>query len=165
MRLPGRSVVPAEVASVLPDHSRPLAAARAADGTWLVGTRDELFLVPPGRAVRRVAWEEVESATWDREAEVLRVAEVGEFGQRRPMHAFVLSEAATLLAFVRERVTASVLLERRGDGFTVVARRPPGGGEVRWSTEYDEGVEPGDPAVEARVAEVLTAAAGELGTL
>ena len=53
---------------------------------------------------------------------------------------------------MRERVTASVVLQRRAvvqrpEGLNVVARRAPAGGEVSWMFEYDEGVDPDDPSV------------------
>ena len=96
-------------------------------------------------------WERVETADWDREEERLRVAEVGEFGQARPVHTFTVAEPRRLLQLVRERVMASVVLQRRvvvsgRQGVLVVARRAPrGNGEITWACEYDEGVDPDDP--------------------
>jgi hypothetical protein len=162
-----------------------LAGAEADDGTWLLGTRDALVLVPgrgrrgdgdssPARTtadgVVTIAWERVETADWDREASRLRVSEVADFGQERPVHVLVLPEPGPLLPMVRERVTASVLLQRRVPvtgrrGLTVIARRPPrGSGEITWAYDLDPGVDPSDPEVVRAAEEGLRAAQEELGS-
>ena len=70
---------------------------------------------------------------------------------------------------VRERVSASVVLQRRvlvrdGSGLRVVARRAPSGrGATSWSYELDPGVDPDDPAVQSAAAAGLRAAEEELG--
>ena len=86
-----------------------------------------------GRAPRsttpagRLPWEQVETADWDRDEDRLRVAEVGEFGQPRPVaRAHRLAGPGWLLQLIRERVTASVLLQRR-------ARCRSGKRVCRWS--------------------------------
>ncbi|MGH3444367.1 MAG: hypothetical protein ACRDPB_03235, partial [Nocardioidaceae bacterium] len=73
-----------------------------------------------------------------------------------------------LLALVRERVTASVVLQRRvrlsgRRGLSVIARRPPAGGVIAWAYRFDPGVDPDDPQVRAVAEEGLRAAAEELG--
>ena len=79
------------------------------------------------------------------------------------------SSPGPLLALVRERVTASVVMQRRvvvsgRQGLLVIARRPPrGNGEVVWACEYDEGVDPDDPAVHMVAEAALQAAQEELG--
>ncbi|MGZ4495380.1 MAG: hypothetical protein ACXVWU_11820 [Nocardioides sp.] len=146
---------------------RVLAAARAVDGTWLLGTRTALVLV--GTAVETLPWQCVERAEWHRDGERLRVFEVGEYGARRPVHAFHVTAPGSLLAFVRERVTASVVLQRRvvvegRRGFFVVARRSPvGPADVSFAYEFDAGVDPDDPRVKALAEAGLRAAAEELG--
>ncbi len=154
--------------AALPRGSRVLASASSHDGTWLLGTRDALVVVEAAETMS-IPWERVETAEWDRDEDRLRVSEVGEFGRIRPVHVFTVSEPGRLLQLVRERVTASVLLQRRvvtgsGRGLLVIARRPPRGtGEITWAYELDAGVDPDDPAV-ARVAEEgLRAAQAELG--
>jgi hypothetical protein len=150
---------------------RPLATAQAADGGWLVGTRDALVVVgsAPADAALRIPWERVESADWDREGERLRVVEVAEFGAVRPVHVFTLPDPGPLLPMVRERVTASVLLQRRVDvrgrlGLTLVARRAPRGtGEVVWAYELDPGLDPDDPVVRRAAEEALREAMAEVG--
>ncbi len=147
---------------------RVLASAPAGDDTWLLGTRDALVIVGASDATR-VPWERIETADWDRDQERLRVAEVGEFGLARPVHTFTVAEPRKLLQLVRERVMASVVLQRRvvvsgRQGVLVVARRAPrGNGEVIWACEYDEGVDPDDPTVRLVVDEALAAAQGEVG--
>jgi hypothetical protein len=163
-----------------------LAHTGAADGTWLLGTRSGLVIVgassaePPASVesgpsdgpVETIRWEQVETADWNRDEERFRIAEVGEFGQPRPVHEFTLSNPGRLLQLIRERVTASVLLQRRVElpgsrsGLTVVARRSPHrDGEISWAVEYDVGVDPADPAVVEVATAGLRAAQDEVGSI
>lgn len=127
------------------------------------GTRDALYLP------RRVPWEEVASADWDSDAELLRVVEVGTFGEPQPTHVLRLEEPARLLQLVRERVTASIVVQRhvpvRGRrGVRVLGRRAPGGGgEVGWFVEYDAGLDPTDPEVSSVVEQALATARADVG--
>ena len=147
------SDVPPEVAStgVLPGE-KVLASARAVDGTWLLATRERLAAVRDDQVVR-LRWEEVHRAEWDRDTATLTVEPVRDYGQPVVGAAYEVEEPGPLLAFVRERVDASVLLQRRvavfgKRGFTVVARRPPSGdGELTWSFEFDPGIDPDDAVV------------------
>ena len=144
-----------------------LARAEAKAGL-VVGTRDALY-VPTTVGHVRVPWELVESADWDQEGEVLRVREVGTWGERRPEYTLTLSDTGRLLELVRERVTATVLLQRHvaveGDrGVRVIARRAPSGQrEVSWLFEYDEGIDPDDPFVAHAAESALEAAREEVG--
>jgi hypothetical protein len=146
-----------------------LAAARSEDGTWALGTRDVLVLLPAEEAgPTRIPWERVQAADWSRDDDRLRVSEVGEYGRPRPVHELVLAEPGLLLQLVRERVTASVVVQRRvevasGRGLTVVGRRPPRGGEVTRAYELDPGVDPDDPEVREAAEAGLRRAAEELG--
>ena len=168
--------------SALPRGERVLAATRARDGRWLLATRRRLVIVPAdateagsgsGSGSTRaepvaVGWEQVEAADWSRDDDRLRVSQVGEYGERRPVHEFVLDDPGKFLPFLRERVTASVVLQRRvvvheTQGLFVVARRVPDSDEITWAYELDPGVDPDDPEVR-RLAELgLEAAAEELG--
>ena len=147
-----------------------LAHARTAD-RWLLGTRRVLVVVgsdpDPHREVA-LAWEAVQSADWDGEESVLTVAEVGEFGRPRATHHFELEHPALLLQLIRERVSASVVLQRSHRvvgkrGFKVIGRRAPEGGPVRWMHEYDAGIDPEDPAVAAAAEAALAEARADVG--
>jgi hypothetical protein len=167
--------VPAGVvaAATLDRGDKVLAGAPTRSGSWLLGTRLALVVVPAGGAgaadVLRLPWESVERADWDRERERLVVSEVGEFGRVRPQHAFEIEDPGVLVELVRERVTASVLLQRRvslggGRGLVVVARRSPqGDSDIIWAYQLDPGVSPDDPHVREAADAALVAAADELG--
>ncbi|GAA1940155.1 hypothetical protein [Nocardioides hwasunensis] len=147
---------------------RVLAAATAADGTVVAGTRDAFYVVAEGET-RRVPWEQVEAAHWDRDTDLFTLSEVGSWGELRPVHTVTLEEPGRLLELVRERVTASIVLQRRVSlgtrrGMRVIARRAPSGaGGVQWVNEYDEGVDPDDPAVRAAALEALETMQRDVG--
>ena len=154
---------------------RLLADAVAAEG-HLGGTRDALYLLRSRGSgalgleeTIRIPWEEVQAADWDQDSSTLRVSEVGSWGEVRPDHHFTLEAPGLLLELVRERVTASVILQRHVPivgkrGVRVIARRAPGGHQpVQWIYEYDEGVDPADPVVQAVAAEALEAARADVG--
>ena len=142
---------------------RPLASAVTTDGVTVAGTRDHLVV-----GDRSIPWEEIEAADWDRDASVLRVAEVGSWGEERARHVLELDDPRRLLELVRERVTASVVLQRHvavdgRRGLRVIARRAPKGDRpIAWFFEYDEGVDPDDPAVRELAEATLTALRGEV---
>jgi hypothetical protein len=142
---------------------RLLASAERADGADPVGgTRDALYLP------QRVPWEAIASADWDREAETLRVVELGEFGWEQPVHRLPLRAPDRLLQLVRERITASFVLQRHvdvrhGRRVRILARRRPAGGDVHWYVDYDAGLEPEDPEVASVVEAALTTARAEVG--
>jgi hypothetical protein len=145
-----------------------LASAEAADGTVFAGTRDAFYVVTDG-ATRRVPWEQVEAADWDRDTDTFRLSEVGSWGDQRPVHNATLAEPGRLLELVRERVTASVVLQRHVPvegrrGLRVIARRAPSGsGGVQWVYEYDEGVDPDDVTVREVAREALEVMRRDVG--
>ena len=175
MRFPERGGrVPADVLARadLPRGERVLAHTVAKDGTWLLGTRVRLVLVEgsdsSGEAVIKIPWETVEDAAWDQEDARLRVTEIGQYGEPRPTHSFEVQDPALLLQLIRERVTASIVLQRRVPvrgklGLTVIARRSPVGGPVAWMHAYDAGVDPADPEVVAVADQALEQARVEVG--
>lgn len=148
---------------------RLLASAATTDGEAAVGgTRDALYL--PGGT--RIPWEDVEAADWDADTTTLHVSEVGSWGEQRPEHHLVLDEPARFLQLVRERVTASVVLQRHvalegRRGVRVIGRRAPGAiadsSQIVWIHEYDEGIDPRDTRVRLAAAQALAAAQEELG--
>ena len=164
MRLRGREKSPLQVAP----GERVLAWAQSESGSVAGGTRDALY-VRSADETARIPWEQVEAADWDRDTSALRIREVGSWGQPRPEHTLTLDEPGRLLELVRERVTASVVLQRHvalsgTRGVRVIARRAPRGDRpLQWLYEYDEGIDPADPAVERAASEALAAAQGEVG--
>lgn len=171
-----RGTVPAEVLARadLPRGERVLASAPAVDGSWLVGTRRLLVMVAPSvdGLLVQLPWEQVEDAAWDKDAERLTVTAIGAYGEPRPAYAFEMDDPVLLLQLVRERVTASVVLQRwvpvhGKQGLTVIGRRSPTGGAVTWMHAYDRGLDPDDPEVAetARVAlEQVQSEVGEVRT-
>ena len=145
-----------------------LASAAAADGTVVAGTRDAFYVVAGGET-RRVPWEQVEAANWDRDTDTFRLSEVGSWGDQRRVHAAVLPEPGRLLELVRERVTASVVMQRHVGvdgrrGLRVIARRAPSGmGGVQWVYEYDEGIDPDDARVRSAARATLDAMRRDVG--
>jgi hypothetical protein len=141
-----------------------LAWATTSGGEVLAGTRDAVYL-----AGTRVPWEQVEAADWDRDAEVFRLSEVGRWGEERREHVHALAEPGRFLELVRERVTASVVLQRHvavsgRRGLRVIARRAPrGNAPVDWFFEYDPGVDPDDAEVRAAADAALQAARDDVG--
>jgi len=151
----------------LPRGEKVLASAQDADGSWLLGTRRTLVLLLPS-GVERLAWEEVEDVAWDQEERRLRVTGIGRYGEPRPSYTFTMEDPALLLQLVRERVTASIVLQRRVPvrdklGLTVIGRRSPVGGPVTWMHAYDPGLDPDDPEVVAVADLALGQAQAEVG--
>jgi hypothetical protein len=147
-----------------------LAWCRSDDDRVLAGTRDALYLATAtAEETVRIPWEQVEAADWDSESEVLRVSLVGSWGEQRVEHVLAIAEPGRLLQLVRERVTASIVLQRhvplpgRG-GVRVIGRRAPrGDAPIVWFYEYDEGVDPADPTVREAAAKALVAARSDVG--
>jgi hypothetical protein len=86
-------------------------------------------------AYDRLPWHDVLGATWDAEAEALRL-EVAD-GPRRERRVLVLDEPGLLPETVRERVQASIVLTRHVPlvgrrGVRIVARRAAGDDELVW---------------------------------
>jgi hypothetical protein len=158
VRLARRDRPPFDVAA----GERVLAWAESQAGP-VGGTRDALY--HPGG---RIPWEQVEAADWDSDTSVLRVSEVGSWGEARPVHLFTLEEPGNLLELVRERVSASVVLQRQvritgRHGLRVIARRAPRGDQpLSWFYEYDEGIDPTDPLVRQAAGEALRSAQDEV---
>lgn len=181
MRLPGRrgqqhrtAGPPPEVvaATDLAKGERVLAAARGEDRTWLLGTRTRLAVVAPDGSATSLAWEEVEDAGWDAESSRIEVREAGEFGRPRRTWSVAMGDAdpRALLQLLRERVTASIVVQRKAQvrgrrGVVVACRRSPVGGPLRWTVDFDPGVDPDDPEALAVAEELLAKLRRELGEL
>ncbi len=165
-----RPAVPAEVrreATELGDPgARLLAAATTADGSWLVATDRALWV--PRRAVRhRIGWEQVDTASWDRESEILTVLQAAPLGERPRRWTFRLDDPGDLLLVVRERVNATVVLARTvriGEASVrVVARRAPGQDELSWVVSAGRGLDVSDPSVHGRLQLEVARLRSELG--
>jgi hypothetical protein len=154
----------------VPAGEKVLAWAESSSGEVVAGTRDALYVASSGSQIEtRLPWEQVEAADWDRDTSRLRISEVGSWGQERPEHTLTIEEPGRLLELVRERVTASVVLQRHVPltgrrGMRVIARRAPRGDRpLAWFYEYDEGVDPDDPEVQRAATAALAAARDEVG--
>ena len=173
-RLRRTAAIPAEirVRADLPRGEKVLASDATTDGSWLLGTRRSLLILTADDRVV-VPWEEVEDVAWDMEGEQLRITSIGEFGAPRPSYTLATGEEPhLLLQLIRERVTASIVLQRRVPvaqdqdqrlGLTVIGRRSPSGGPVRWMHAYDEGLDPTSPEVVAAADLALVQAQAEVG--
>lgn len=161
---------------------RVLASAEALDGTWLVGSRDSLSVVLRGEryaeegmdssaatSVTRIPWEQVHRADWDQETSMLRIERVQEYGTPVEAWTLELEDPRAFLSLLRERVSASVVVQTRVEvgrkkGLTVIGRRAPAGdGDVTWAYQFDPGVDPDDPAVMAAAERALAEAQESLG--
>jgi hypothetical protein len=148
---------------------RVLASAAAADGTVVAGTRDAFYAVHPDGSTWRLPWELVEAADWDQDTDTFRLSEVGTWGQERREVDVVLPESRRLLELVRERVTASIVLQRHVPvegrrGVRVIGRRAPRGDQpITWVYEYDDGIDPEDPVVIDLAREALAVAVMDVG--
>jgi hypothetical protein len=157
------------------ERGEKLLADAVAEGAHLGGTRDALYVVRGlGTALAleetvRIPWEDVQAADWDADTSTLRISEVGTWGEPRPEHVFTMAEPGRLLELIRERVTASVVLQRHVSidgrrGLRVIARRAPRGDRpITWIYEFDAGVDPDDPAVRRAAEEALAAAQADVG--
>lgn len=148
-------------------RERVLAHGQTSDGSWLIGTRRALVLLHDD-GPHRVPWERIRSVGWDNDASRLLLTELVEFGEPQPRHEFTLKDEGLLLQLIRERVQASIVVQRRIEldarhGFTVLGRRGSTAGEVSWLVEYDEGVDPAAPAVVAAVDAAVASARNDAG--
>lgn len=144
-------------------RDEPVLARAESDQGPVEGTRAALRL--PGRSL---PWEEVHAASWDDDSGVLTVTETGAWGEPRAVHVLRLEDPTRLLQLVRERVSATMVLQRPvelpGGRARILARRATVGERtVRWYVDYDPGIDPDDPVVVDRVRTALGAAQEELG--
>ncbi|HEX2177866.1 MAG TPA: hypothetical protein VHG70_18335 [Nocardioidaceae bacterium] len=169
-RRPTRASVPTEVARSLPlQHGESvLAAAADREERWYVGTGRALLL-PEHDGWRRLPWETIERATWDRDSEQLVVVETADFGRPEPTYRATLPDPDRLLRLVRERVTASIVIQffepvEGKRGITVSGRRSPhSDDEPTWSVLVDPGLDERSEPVRAAAEKALAAAQSEIG--
>lgn len=174
MRRFGRRAAPTVPAEVLDaagvGAGEVLGSARGDDGTWLLGTRGRLVVAAPASPAVSLPWEQVEDAGWDRDDEAVRVRALAPYGAPRPEWRVSVtdSEPGLFLQLLRERVTASVVVQRKATlhgkrGVVVACRRSPLGGPLRYDVSFDPGVEPDDPEARALAEDLLARVRAELG--
>lgn len=167
---PSRAGLPRDVARRLPLErgESVLAAACDREQRWYVGTALAL-LVPEGEGWRRLSWESIERAAWDRESERLVVVETADFGRPEPTYRATLPDPERLLTLVRERITASVVVKffepvEGKRGITVSGRRSPhSDAELVWSVLVDPGLDEHAAPVREAARRALAAAQDEIG--
>jgi hypothetical protein len=162
--------MPADLVARLPlqPGESVLAATCDRDGRWYAGTARAL-LVPEHDNWRRLPWENIERATWDRDTDYLLVVETADFGRPEPQHRAAFPDPERLLQLIRERITASIVVkvfepvqERRG--VTVTGRRAPHTDEeLTWSVLVDPGLDEMSEPVRAAARRALDAARSGLG--
>lgn len=127
-------------------------------------TRDDEFVVATGRALylpdgQRVGWHRIEHATWKNGWLHVREVVTGGGGPA-PEHHLRLTEPRALPDAVRERVTATIVVNRYSPlvgerGVRVVGRRLPGTDSIGWTLVFDPGLDPDDPGLRAMAEQVL----------
>lgn len=137
------------------DPGERVLASGATPSGPLVATTLRLLL-PAAEGFTGVAWENVERATWERDAETLVVVESASPGLPPRRHLVPVNEAAGVLDVVREQVKASVVISRyvpvAGErGIRVNGRRKPGQQRLSWVVALDPGIDLDDPGVRSRV--------------
>lgn len=159
----GRRRTPEVVrALVLEPGERRLAWGLTVAGEAVVATDAGLYLPH----VPRLAWHEVEKATWKRPLlELLRVGTISGTGARWQVP---LADEGMLPDVVRSQVTASVAWSTHvglapTGGVRIVGRRRAGQDALDWQLVYDRGTDPDDPAVCAQAEALLLDARRTLG--
>ncbi len=146
----------------LPPGERRAAWAVTDAGAPVVAT-DGALLLPDGT---RLAWEQVERATWAAPVlTLLQVAEVEGAGPRTALH---LADPGDLPEIVRDRVTSSVAWSRHErlaprSGVRLVGRRRAGEQLLAWQLVYDRGTDPSDPLVREQAERLLEATRRSVG--
>lgn len=149
-RLTGRGPLPEGFAGRLEADEHVLAVATLAPEGHLVLTQLGLW-VPEGSASRRIGWEWVSKAVWDRDALLLTEAVLQTTAGEAllltdlPQRRFVLSEPGKVPEIVRDRVTRSIrssqYRELPGGGAWFVQRSLPGCDAVVLQVRGDPGTD------------------------
>ena len=144
-------------------------AALEAEIGWVAGTRSAAYLPTDrdansdagsgagsggGGGLRRVGWERFERAEWNAEKSMLQLWETAPFGMPMRHTDLVVDDPGRFGQLVRERINASVLVQRHVPlvgkrGVRVVGRRSPSAGEpeIVWSLVLDNGLDPDRPGL------------------
>ncbi|MBI1378565.1 MAG: hypothetical protein GC157_13935 [Frankiales bacterium] len=156
---------PAEVRARVPGE-RVLAWAPSGRSS-VVATETALLLPEVDGVATRVPWDLVVRASWVEGALELVAQEVPG-GPPVTSRIGYDEDPGSLPEVVRERVNASIVVQRRVDlvgerGIRVLARRQPGSTELRWSVVFDAGLDPRDPELRRRADEALAELRVSLG--
>jgi hypothetical protein len=114
---------------------------------------------------QRLGWEQTRQVHWDPRPGTLRLTALV---PGAPTLTLGLGPHPAIAALARERFAATRLLAQRvplGDqgAAVVIARRPPGAAQPTWIVVLDEGVDPDDADVRARVSSAIRRLRAETG--
>ena len=148
---------------------RLLAVARGVGGELLAAT-DWALYHQAGQAWARLGWDQVGRVDWDEQRRVLTLTGLVPAVPARTV--LRLARNWDLPAVAAERASWAKLVDQRISlngqaGARVVARRVPGGPQVRWLVILDRGLDAADPGVraglEAALAELRAATGAGYG--
>jgi hypothetical protein len=127
-----------------------IAWAQAAQGSSLVATDRALHATGPQGGLR-LEWHQIAEATW-RESVLRVVVSRAQPGQPPGIHTWLLQRPGLLPAAVRDRVTASIVVNRHvrlvgRSGVRILGRRAPGVDELIWTLLFDPDLDPTDPTL------------------
>ncbi len=180
MRIPRPRRLPSAVRERLDltGSEQPIAWATAAldDGTTAsVVVTDRALHLPPGLQPPaadadaqwfRVPWDRVVRANWDEP--LLTIVIQPRPGARSQSLAVRLPEPGNLPVVLRERVTASIVLQQHvllmGErGARITARRDSDTAAIRWAVTFDAGLNSRDPDLRQRADEALAELRAQFG--
>lgn len=148
-----------------------LAAVQTRAGAWAAGTRSAVYLPADGSRLRRVAWELVERAEWSSDESTFHLWETAGFGTPMRRTDLVVDEPGRFAQLVRERMSASVLLQRHvplegKKGVRIVGRRSPASADapITWNFVLDNGLDPAAPGLIDRAETALNQVRDELAS-
>ena len=148
---------------------RLLAVACGADSELLAAT-DRALYHQAGQAWARLGWDQVGRVDWDDQQRILMLTGLV---PAVPAHTVLyLARDWDLPAVAAERVSWAKVVDQRislnGEaGARVIARRVPGGPQIRWLVILDQGLDAADPGIraglEAALAELRAATGADYG--
>ena len=130
---------------------RLLAVACSAGGE-LVAATDWALYHQAGQSWARLGWDQVGRVAWDEQRRVLMLTGLTPAVPARTM--LHLAKGWDLPAVAAERASWAKVVDQRislnGEaGARVIARRVPGGPQVRWLVVLDQGLDAADPGIRA----------------